>query len=424
MVNIECLSSIGIGTYRMSPKHEVHFHALKTAVQDGYNLIDTATNYCQGTSEELIGQFLKAYPNCADKLFIISKVGYLPSQQLRTASFLQFLADKNPSIATIDTDFEYSLDPSFIAYQLEASLQKIGRDYVDVYLLHNPERLLQSKNLNKATDLHAALSKAFAFLEEQVAEGKIRYYGVSSNTIFDPSQAGAIDCQELLNIAQSIQADHHFKFIQFPFNFKERAALHANYQNQSLLELARQNDLITIGNRPLNMNENGLEFRLVTHEEQLKEWNPLKAKESLNRLLEVIDSKIKELTNGSNRVGDFEPMQLLEQHFADFQGKEAVERFFRQQVVPFLQTVFEGEWAIIATLLEETQTQACLHALHNQTTRTKQFLKQLQEEDIPIKENSVLTACHAYLHHFKLDHVLVGLRKPAYVQALNKAFAS
>lgn len=424
MVNIECLSSIGIGTYRMSPEHEVHFHALEAAVQDGYNLIDTATNYCKGTSEELIGKFLKAHPNCADKLFIISKVGYLPPQQLRTASFLQFLAEKNPSIATIDADFEYSLDPSFIAYQLEASLQKIGRNYLDVYLLHNPERLLQSKNLNQPADLQAAITKAFAFLEEQVAQGKIRYYGVSSNSIFDPTKIGAIDCQELLNMAQAIQPDHHFKFIQFPFNFKERAALQANYHNQSLLELAQNNGLITIGNRPLNMNENGLEFRLVTHEEQLKNWSQAQAKNSLNHFLQVVDSKIKELTDGNNKAEDFEPMLLLQQHFADFQGKEAVERFFKQQVLPFLQTIFEGEWASIGPLLEQTKEQACLYALYNQTTKTRLFLAQLEQENISIKENSVLTACHAYLHHFKLNHVLVGLRKPAYVQALNKAFAS
>ncbi|MGH1335782.1 MAG: aldo/keto reductase [Aureispira sp.] len=423
MVDIECLSSIGVGTYRMSSQHEIHFQALKTAVENGYNLIDTATNYCKGTSEELIGNFIEVHPSCADKLFIISKAGYLPTQELRTADFLQFLAENTPSIAEIDTDFEYSLDPSFINYQLESSLNKIKRDYVDVYLLHNPERLFQSKNLNKYSDLHAAITKAFALLEEKVAEGKIRYYGVSSNNIFDPSQNGAISCQELLDIAASIQADHHFKFIQFPFNFKERAALQANYQNQSLLELARKNGLITIGNRPLNMNENGLEFRLVTHEEALKNWKEQEAILSLDRFLQRVDSEIKELTASSSTVLDFEPMVLLQKHFANFQGRDAVERFFQQQIIPFIQTVFEENWTPIEALLEQTKKQACLYALNNQTTRTKLFLDQLKQEDIPIKENSVLTACHAYIHHFKLDHVLVGLRKPTYVHALNRTFA-
>ena len=424
MVDIDCLSSVGVGTYRMSTDYDIHFQALKTAVENGYNLIDTATNYCNGTSEKLIGKFIEAYPSHADKLFVISKVGYMPSKQVRTPDFLQFLAEKQPTIAEIDTDFEYSLDTSFIAYQLEQSLKRIGRDYLDVYLLHNPERLLQSTNLNKISHLSTALMKAFAFLEQQVEEGKIRYYGVSSNTIFDPKQTGAINCQELLDIASSVHNNHHFKFIQFPFNFKEREALSQHYQDQSLLELAHQNGLITIGNRPLNMNENGLEFRLVTYEEQLKNWNVQAAQQVLNDFIKEVDLKIKELTDNNNSALDFEPILLLHQHFADFQGKDAVERFFQQQILPFIQTIFDEDNTAIESLLQATKQQTYLHALNNQTKKTQLFLEQLRQENIPIKENTVLTACNAYLHHFKLDHVLVGLRKPTYVHALNQTFTS
>ncbi|MFK7796158.1 MAG: aldo/keto reductase [Aureispira sp.] len=301
MVDIDCLSSVGVGTYRMSIDYDIHFQALKTAVENGYNLIDTATNYCNGTSEELIGKFIDVYPSYADKLFIISKVGYLPSIKSRTTNFLQFLEEKKPAIAEIDTDFEYSSDLNFIAYQLEQSLKKVGRDYLDVYLLHNPERLLQSKKLNQSSDLHAAISKAFTFLEQQVKEGKIRYYGVSSNTIIDPHQTGSINCQELLDIATSIQTNHHFKFIQ---------------------------------------------------------------------------------------------------------------------------ATFDEDSTTIEPLFQATKQQTYLHALNNQTNKTQLFLEQLKQENIPIKENTVLTACNAYLHHFKLDHVLVGLRTPTYVHALNQTFTS
>ena len=171
------------------------------------------------------------------------------------------------------------------------------------------------------------------------------------------------------------------------------------------------------------MNENGLEFRLVTHEAQLKNWKKQEANKSLDDFLQQVDSKIKELTNANNTALDFEPMILLQRHFADFQGREAVERFFQQQIIPFIQTIFEDDWTPIESLLEQTKEQAYLYALYNQTTRTKLFLDQLKQENIPIKENSVLTACHAYIHHFKLDHVLVGLRKPTYVHALNRTFA-
>jgi aryl-alcohol dehydrogenase-like predicted oxidoreductase len=419
MVDLESLSSVGVGTYRMSSTHEVHFEALKTAVENGYNLIDTATNYCGGTSETLLGAFIEAYPQYQNELFIVSKVGYLPSQKCRSAALAAFLNDHALSIAAIDTDFEYSLDPAFIDFQLKQTLRKINRDYVDVYLLHNPERLLQSKNLNASTDLYAAITKAFTLLEEKVAAGEIRYYGVSSNCIFDPSENGAISCQILLDIAQRISPNHHFKFLQFPFNFKERKALQTNYKNQSLLELAHAHGLVTIGNRPLNMNENGLEFRLVTHEAQLADWSAEAADQCLAEFVAVVERQLQALTDGENTADNFEPMLLLQQHFSAFQGIEAVERFFKRQIQPFITTIFE-KTSSIEPLLTQLEKQACLHALNNQTQKTQAFLDQLRQEDIPIKENSVLTACHAYIHYFKLNHVLVGLRKPAYVHTLQQ----
>lgn len=422
MVDLECLSPVGVGTYRMSIKDKEHFSALKTAVDNGYNLIDTATNYCGGTSEELIGSFIKKYPAYQNKLFIISKAGYLPSQNFWTAEFTRYLIENKVTIAKIDTDFEYSLDVNFIAYQLACSLKKLGRTYLDVYMLHNPERLFQSKNLNSSDALYEAISSAFQFLEKQVKEGKIRYYGVSSNCFFDPLKKHAIDLEQLLSIAASIQQNHHFKFIQFPFNFKEKEALQQNYNDHSLLSLAHSRGLITIGNRPLNMNDNGLEFRLVTHEKLLEGWNEESASVSLNSFLQQVDSKIKELTDGTSCIDDFEPMILLKKYYTSFRAKEAVDTFFNGQIFPFLHTVFDENFTSIEWLAQAIKEHACLYALQYQTNRTTQFLDKLQTESIPIQENSVLTACNAYLNEFDLDHILVGLRKPAYVAALKKRF--
>lgn len=426
MLTIQSLSSVGLGTYRMSSSYHHHLEALRIAVEHGCNLIDTATNYCQGTSEALIGAFIKAYPVYRDQLFVISKVGYVPAVNVRSATLSTFLEEQDLSIAHIDTDFEYSLDPAFIEFQLEQSLTKIGRDYLDVYLLHNPERLFQSKNLYRTTDLYHAVTQAFAFLETQVTQGKIRYYGISSNRLFDPTEAGSIDCRQLLEIAQSIEPNHHFKFLQFPFNFKERKALQTYCQDQSFLQWAKENGFVTIGNRPLNMNDNGLEFRLVTHEKTLQDWVPTAALPALNHFIEIVNAKIQALTDQQQTARNFEPIVLLEQHFSHFQGKEAVERFFNQQIQPFLCVVFEEDTAgltALKPLVKAVQQHAYYHALNNQTQRTSAFLEELQQEGIPIKSNSALTACHAYIHHFKLDHVLVGLRKPTYVYALDSLLA-
>ncbi|WP_052597761.1 aldo/keto reductase [Aureispira sp. CCB-QB1] len=419
MVNLKDISSVGVGTYRMNVDNEIHFQAIKTAVEAGYNLIDTATNYQKGKSEELIGHFLKKYPEFAGKLFIISKAGYFPPQTLQSSDFVNYVNQKAIEKAEIEADFAYSLDPNFIAYQLESSLKKIGREYLDAYLLHNPERLFQSKNLASTTYLYQAIERAFKFLEKKVVEGKIRYYGISSGALFDPSKEESIDFEKLLSMVKSIQENHHFKVVQFPFNFKEQAALQKNYDQQSLLDLIHKNGLIAIGNRPLNMNDNGMEFRLVTHEKSLEAWKEEDAQNCLNDLLTQVESRIKTLTNGNSSSDDFEPMVLLKKHYTHFYAAEAVETFFQKHLLPFLQLIYEEETSLIEDVVQTVKDHATCYAHKNQTTKTKAFLKQ---EDIPLKSNSVLTACDAYLNHFHLNHILVGLRKPQYVMALEGAF--
>lgn len=424
MIHLNHLSSVGIGTYRMHADDDVHYDALVTAVKEGYNLIDTATNYSGGKSEQLIGKFLQHHPQYSKQLFIVSKVGYVPSQGQRTEAFADFWANSVEEKAFIEEDFEYSLDPNFIRYQLDKSLNNVHRDYIDVYLLHNPERYLQSQNLSSPTQVYEAIAAAFQCLEEQVKAGKIRYYGLSSNCMFQPNKAQSLDLAKILDIAVSIATDHHFKFIQFPFNFKETKALELNYGNLSMLELAKKNGLITIGNRPLNMNEEGYEFRLVTHEATVAQLDTKQAEEDWNAFYQSVDEQIQVVTNGESKASDFDPMLTLEQHYKDFRSKGAVDHFFATYLQPFIATVFEENIQQIELLLNKVWEHTVLFALKKQTEKTQSFLANLEEEGVELKENSVITACHAYLDDTLLDHVLVGLRRPAYVLDLNGKFTS
>lgn len=422
MVDLSEMSSVGVGTYRMQVDECTHFDALVAAIEGGYNVIDTATNYSNGKSEKLLGKLLESYPAYSRELFIISKTGYIPKKNERTDALKTFVQEQVEEIAIIDEDFEYSLDPNFIDYQIEQSLKNIGRSYLDVYLLHNPERYLQSKNLNSLPQLYQSIKAAFELLEQKVKEGKIRYYGLSSNRMFYPDKEGSISCAVLLEIAQSLGDEHHFKFLQFPFNFREQLALEPTYKGQSLLELAKENDLVTIGNRPLNMDENGLEFRLVTHEEQLLKMDASQTKLWLENFYQQLEERVLLLTNGESKLDDFEPPRLLKKYWNAFQSKGAVDAFFVSQLLPFVKTIFEEDYSQVEENLEKARTAVIWQALNNQTSKTKQFLTQLEAEGVEMKENSVLTACHAYLEHIGLDHVLMGLRKPAYVESLKGRF--
>ncbi|EMO27039.1 oxidoreductase, aldo/keto reductase domain protein [Leptospira interrogans serovar Bataviae str. HAI135] len=72
--------------------------------------------------------------------------------------------------------------------QLEYSLKRLGLETVDVFLLHNPEYFLMDREKHNVPKEKAVkqyyerIKNSFRFLEQKRKEGKILYYGISSNT--------------------------------------------------------------------------------------------------------------------------------------------------------------------------------------------------------------------------------------------------
>ncbi|MBK9305889.1 MAG: aldo/keto reductase [Nitrospira sp.] len=163
-----------------------------------------------------------------------------------------------------------ALHPSeFLADQLTLSLDRLGLTTLDVCLLHNPEYYF-SEAIHRGdtdqeklrTEFYARLERAFRYFETQVREGRLRYYGVSSNTAASPSgdpEATSLDrmIQAAQSAAESVgSARHHFQVLQYPMDlFESRAALTANTgpsHSQTVLEYATHNHIAVLVNRPLN----------------------------------------------------------------------------------------------------------------------------------------------------------------------------
>ena len=133
-------------------------------------------------------------------------------------------------------------------------------------LLHNPEYFLRDAHERSHGTLEkrrvefyaTARAQAFAWLEMQVAAGRIRCYGVSSNTCTsppdDPEATSLTRCSSWR--AKAGGADHHFRVLQLPLNlFESGAALERNSGpggTQTVLEHAAQEGLAVLVNRPLN----------------------------------------------------------------------------------------------------------------------------------------------------------------------------
>jgi len=117
----------------------VEEEALRTGLSLGMTLIDTSGNYGNGRSEEFVGHVIAGQ---RDRVFLVSKVE--PDQ----------------------------LTGNGIARACEASLARLGTDYLDLYLQHWPNRAVE-------------LSGVVAAFESLRAAGKIRAWGVSNFKVSD-----------------------------------------------------------------------------------------------------------------------------------------------------------------------------------------------------------------------------------------------
>lgn len=120
--------------------------ALHAAIDAGMNFIDTSNAYGEGRSETLIGRFLKQRTD-RDDILVFSKGGNNMVTRVR------------------------NFTPDYIRTCLEGSLTRLGRDTIDLYMLHNP-----SVDNMSAED-------SYAVLDQARADGKIRHWGVSVNTV-------------------------------------------------------------------------------------------------------------------------------------------------------------------------------------------------------------------------------------------------
>ena len=118
--------------------------ALARAVELGVNFFDTSDFYGFGHSEEVLGSALLPV---RPQVVIATKVGLLD--------------------ATGVQDFS----PAHIERSLEASLRRLGTDYIDLYQLHNPP-----------PDLLKRSDQTLATLERLRTSGKVRALGISLRT--------------------------------------------------------------------------------------------------------------------------------------------------------------------------------------------------------------------------------------------------
>jgi len=231
-------SKLGFGTFKREPYKEENYifdykSALKSAIAGGVNVIDTAINYRYQQSEREIGEVLdELFTDGAikrEEMIVCSKGGFIP---------LDFPFPENPYLwidehmlqkglakpEDIELD-QHCMTSEFLKFSLEKSLENLRLECLDVYFLHNPETQLH--RLGYPAFLKK-IEEIFSFFEEMVAEGKIKAYGIAVWNAFTYEEGNPehINLEDIYDIAHRVGGgqNHHFKYIQLPFNMAKTHA--------------------------------------------------------------------------------------------------------------------------------------------------------------------------------------------------------
>jgi len=186
------VSEIGFGGSRLggvfagTKGSEEGLNVLRMALDAGITFYDTADMYSQGEGEVLLG---KAFHGKRDQIIIATKGGYcLPAQKRLIARIkplvrpiVKALGIKRENLpAAVGGELSQNFTPSYITQALEASLKRLGTDYIDSYQLHSP---------SAETIRSAEFAETLGTLDKLKQQGKIRFYGVAADTPHDAATA-------------------------------------------------------------------------------------------------------------------------------------------------------------------------------------------------------------------------------------------
>jgi aryl-alcohol dehydrogenase-like predicted oxidoreductase len=173
------VSSLCLGTMTFgSETDEAGSHRqLDLFVESGGTLVDTADVYSGGVSEEIIGRWFARRPPDVTERVVLATKGRFPT-------------DDSPNGAGLST--------RHLTRALDASLQRLGLDRVDLYQVH-------------AFDPWTPLDETLRTLDGFIRAGKIAYYGLSNFTGWQLTKA--VHLARAMNLAQPVTLQPQYSLI-------------------------------------------------------------------------------------------------------------------------------------------------------------------------------------------------------------------
>jgi len=221
---------LGLGTWMMGGAMErdqsnddaADIQAIRNAIEAGITHIDTAEKYAAGYSETLLGQAIKGHDRT--RLFIASKVAS-----------------------------DHAKYDDLIA-SCKASLERIGTDYFDLYMMHSPS-------------LEVPIRESMRAMNTLVENGIIQHVGVSNFSV------------ERLQEAQS-HSNYPIVANQLHLNL-----IYREPERRGILEYCQKNDVMLVAWRPVQKGELTGKGKYPILDEMCEKYDKTPAQIAINWLI-------------------------------------------------------------------------------------------------------------------------------------------
>ncbi|KAI7891905.1 NADP-dependent oxidoreductase domain-containing protein [Mucor mucedo] len=439
------VTRLGFGSYRVS--QPLHAEALTAALEGGVNIIDTGNNFENGGSERLIGNtldsLLKKGKLSRESITLVTKSGYLGAADIEPFN-------ANEDYVQLTEKSFHSISPRVLEKQIESSLERLKTDKLDIFMINSPERMMFSKNRRyTSSQLYKDLSLSFLYLDGLVKSGTIGGYGVCSNTLALPAAADHIS---LTDIIKTCPNPSNFVAAQVPFNLFEREAVVAseNDERRTVAEIAKENDIYLMTNRPLNAIAHGQIRVLTNHELGANGKGPAeheimsKMQASFEKVAKLESDVMSELPVEEEALtAKFVWGQVLSENLARLsQNHFATRHYLNNQVLPALQKDLEHLDHFATELQNDQELAAYQHWIEDYRNSVTSLTKDIVDyayidtlrknneldrilcalsptlKDTPKDAYSPLSikALRFLLSHTEVGTVFTGMRDPTYVK--------
>ncbi len=186
-----CLGMMTYGTPQWRPwvlDEEASRPFVRRAVEAGVNFFDTANMYSNGLSEVVTGKLLKEYAK-REEVVIATKV-FFPVSDDMSVDAPTAKGKLRPNTS--------GLSRKHILHAVDASLQRLGTDYIDLYQIHRWDR-------------GTPIEETMEALHDVVKAGKVRYIGASSMWAWQFAKAQQVAKER--GLTQFVSMQNHYNLL-------------------------------------------------------------------------------------------------------------------------------------------------------------------------------------------------------------------